>query len=425
MIESLYNVIKVNKENVLVYNTLTNAFVKIEISIWKSLWSNEAKEYRKILYKQGILVDSNPAEIISYKYKYYGTAFKNSSLHLAIAPTMKCNFACFYCFEEGNKNLPLMDENVENALITFIEKNKRKNISINWFGGEPLLGFDRIVSICKRLKEKEIKFKSSLITNGSLLTVEKIQQLDFLNLSFIQITLDGLAEIHDKRRYFKNGKPSFDIILFNIENFLKMTSIPLTIQVTTDHSNESAYEDVVNFFEHKFSNYLKENQVKIGCNYVLNRTNFEKSSSCYTHQDIIKENIKSLQRGEKNGKTPYLPGLSMPCMYRSISSFAIDSQGNIYRCLEHLGNPSCRIGNLPEGKISLSKMAETTFENDPFEDEECIHCNVFPVCGGGCPLDRSGERKGKSRNCCSVYKDRLSDLLPYLYENQYKKLKQS
>jgi uncharacterized protein len=334
---------------------------------------------------------------------------------------MKCNFACFYCFEEGNKNFSLMDESIENALVTIIEKNKKKSLSINWFGGEPLLGFDKMISICKKLIDKEIKFTSSIVTNGSLLTMEKIEQLDLLNLSFIQITLDGLAEVHDKRRCFKNGKPSFDKILYNIENLLGKTSIPLVIQVTVDHSNESAYEDILSFFQQKYPNYLKEKRIKIGCNYVLDRTNFEEKAQCYTHQDILKEKIESLQRGDRNAKTPYLPGLSMPCMYRSISSMTIDSQGNIYRCLEHLGNPSCKIGDLHVGKISLSKIVEMTFGEDPFEDKECTHCNVFPVCGGGCPLDRINKKEEKTYNHCSFYKENLADLLPYLYENQYNK----
>ncbi len=421
MKESLYNVVKTNGTEVWVYNTLTSAFVKMEASIWNYLWSEDAEEYRKMLYKQGILIDDHSEELIKYKYKYYGTAFKDSFLGISIAPTMNCNFSCFYCFEEGNKEFPLMTKSVEDAFITFLEKNKKKSIFLNWFGGEPLLGFKRILSICKTLDEKEIKFKSSLVTNGSLLTVEKIDQLDPLHLTFIQITLDGLAESHDQRRYLRNGDPSFDIIISNIELLLKKTSIPLMIQVTTDHSNESAYNDIVNYFQNRFPDYLKNKRVQISCNYVLNRTGFEKESLCYSHQDILKENIENLQKGENNAKTPHLPGLSMPCMYRNISSFAIDSKGNIYRCLEHLGNPVYRVGSLVEGKISLSKMAEMTFENDPFEDNECVRCNVFPICGGGCPLDRMKKKKGDLDNCCSLYKEGLADLLPYLYENQYKK----
>jgi radical SAM protein with 4Fe4S-binding SPASM domain len=146
----------------------------------------------------------------------------------------------------------------------------------------------------------------------------------------------------------------------------------------------------------------------------------EGKSLCYTHQDILEENIKSLQTGENNAKTPHLPGLSMPCMYRTVSSMAIDSTGNIYRCLEHLGDPHNKIGNLLEGKISFSKLVETTLGDDPFEDNDCTHCHVFPVCGGGCPLDRLNKKEGKLNSCCSLHKEGLADLLPYLYERQYK-----
>jgi len=314
-----------------------------------------------------------------------------------------------------------MSESVENALVAFLEKNDKKGLFINWFGGEPLLGFDRILSICEKLNDKEIKFKSSIVTNGSLLTAEKIKQLDALHLTYIQITLDGLAKDHDKRRYFKNGKPSFDIIISNISKVLSKTSIPVTIQVTVDHSNKTAFDDLLLFFQNTFPDCLKKKRLQIGCNHVRNRTDFEKKSLCYTHKDILVEKIKNLQQGNRDARTPFLPGLSMPCMYRCISNLAIDPKGNIYRCLEHLGNPSCKIGNLLEGKISLTRMAEMTFGDDPFEDKECIQCNVFPICGGGCPLDRIKKRKGEACNCCSWYKVGLADLLPYIYENQYNK----
>ena len=75
MKESLYNVVKTNGTEVWVYNTLTSAFVKMEASIWNYLWSEDAEEYRKMLYKQGILIDDHSEELIKYKYKYYGTAF--------------------------------------------------------------------------------------------------------------------------------------------------------------------------------------------------------------------------------------------------------------------------------------------------------------------------------------------------------------
>ena len=129
--------------------------------------------------------------------------FNNQSLNIFVAPTMKCNFKCFYCFEEGNKNDGLISNEIANNLVHFIANQKNKKIVIHWFGGEPLLGFKQILNISRQLNERDIEYSSTIITNGSLLTPKNIKYLKELNLQYIQISLDGIAENHDKRRIFK------------------------------------------------------------------------------------------------------------------------------------------------------------------------------------------------------------------------------
>lgn len=179
---SKFNVLKSDDINTYIFNTLTGSFVRLSNENYNSLWSSEGKEIREGLLSEGILTE-NPNEVFAYKYRYYKQMFNPQKVHLCIAPTMKCNFNCFYCFEEGNKNLSLMNEAVENAIIRYIEKNKENDISISWFGGEPLLGFERIVSMSETLNRKNIQYTSSIITNGSLLTKKKIKQLELLNLT--------------------------------------------------------------------------------------------------------------------------------------------------------------------------------------------------------------------------------------------------
>ena len=130
---------------------------------------------------------------------------------------------------------------------------------------------------------------------------------------------------------------------------------------------------------------------------------------------FLKNKIRLSQTKRKN-LSSILPGIVPSCMYRNPTSFAIDPSGDMFKCLEHLGNSEYKVGNIKEKSVSLSKMAQATFGLDPFEDEECLACNVFPICGGGCPLDRQKKKMGKSINYCSIYKTRLADMLPALYE---------
>lgn len=418
MVKSLFNVIKTIDGDSWIYNTLTSSFIKIASETWGSLSDSSDKELLQVLHREGILVDDNETEILKYKYFCYSKIFNNTKLSLAIAPTMKCNFDCPYCFEGDHKTFSKMSEEIENALVLFIEKQyeQKKNIHLTWFGGEPLLAFDTILSICTKLDNKEVVYSSDIITNGSLLKEEIVEKLHYLHITRIQITLDGTADTHNQRRHYKNGNPSFDDIINNIDILLNKTDIKLIIQVGVDNSNPYAYQELYNFMHDKYPSYLNNKRMQIGCNNIRNRTNFDGCQSCFTDKQIFDKNIENLKENKYDVLIPRLPGLNLPCMFRTTNSFAIDSQGNIYKCLEYLGIPELKIGNVCEGQISFSKMANTVFGNSPFNDTECCSCNVFPICGGGCPIDRNRNKGKSTKTYCTYYKKYLSEMLPYLYE---------
>lgn len=309
---SKFNVVKANGAYTFIYNTLTTSFVKISTKQWQIIVEEvqkngnviEENEVCKILHDTGILIDDDYNELNVYKYKYYSSMFQNSSLILSIAPTMRCNFNCFYCFEDGKKNMGLMTDDIEDKLIRFISLHKQQNISITWFGGEPLLGFERIYSICNRLKQMNINFASDMITNGCLLNESIIRRLNVLNLQYIQISLDGVASTHDKRRTFKNGSPSFNLIIENIKKLVSLTDIPLSIKVTMDRTNLSSLCDIKDYFKNNFSEYLKKGQIAISHNYVRDRTDFDKFGNCFTHADLLKLDKAALQNKENTVVSP-------------------------------------------------------------------------------------------------------------------------
>ncbi len=386
--------------------------------------TNECKslsKYITTLKSGGFIIDKTSDELLPIIHRFYSKMFDGRALNLSIAPTMKCNFNCFYCFEEGNKNYGIMTDSVANKIVDFIAAQRDKYIVLHWFGGEPLLGFNQIKNISNQLNKLGIKYTSTIITNGSLLSKKVILELDDIHLQYIQISLDGIAKDHDRRRTFKNGNPSFDLIISNLRNLMDMTAIRVCIHVTVDHTNEAAYKDVTEYMKANFSEYVKSKRITIGHNYVQNRTGFDTSGSCFSSDQILIDEIANLRHKTGTAKAPKLPGLASPCMFRCSGSYAIDSKGFIYQCLEHLGNPQFNIGNIVEGKISKSKLIETSCANLPFEDDECHKCAYLPICIGGCPADRIKVKSGLANTCCSVHKDKLQKLLPHLYEVNYKK----
>lgn len=415
---SKYNVICSDEKKVLIFNTLTSAMIKMSPEEWQLVETSKLDKVNSQiltqLSKMGILVENTDAQLLHFKYRFYRTAFGVKEPFLYIAPTMRCNFECFYCFEQGNKNQGLMSEATAQKIVQFLTSNNKKSVKIVWFGGEPMLGFKIILYLCQLLSKEGISFTSSMITNGSLFTEENIRLLSQLNLTFIQFSMDGIYETHDKRRCFIDGKPSFSIVIENLERILTQTKIPVIIQVTMDRQNSSAYDELKNFCFKRFPQFMDNGRLQIGFNNVQNRTGFDSTGSCFSQEELVSEEIHRIQT--QNRSSVRIPSLSYPCMYRASWYYAIDPKGNLYKCIEQLGNPSERVGSLNEDFLSLQRMGACAFQEEAFSDPECRECSIFPICGGGCPLDRIKRAKGETREVCSKYKEGLIKILPALYE---------
>ena len=110
---------------------------------------------------------------------------------MTIAPTRECNFACPYCYEP-DRDVVYMSDKTEKNIISFMKRfPKVDRIIITWYGGEPLLAFDRILSMNTKIADLKIPYESIIITNGYLLNQEVIDRLEELKTGRIQITLDG------------------------------------------------------------------------------------------------------------------------------------------------------------------------------------------------------------------------------------------
>lgn len=420
MVKSQYNITKAIEKDTWVYNTLTSSFIKLPVEEWEKLPDGATDDECRQLAELGILVKSHEAELLKYKYFCYSKMFDRAVLFLTIAPTMRCNFNCKYCFEGSNKNLPSMSDEVVAGLVRYIGRNKKKEIALNWFGGEPLMAFPTILTICRQLDDAEVRFRSSMVTNGSLLTQKVVDRMDALHLNMLQISLDGVGEEHDRRRGYRNGRPSFDGIISNLTYFLHHHEAKVTIQVDIDSRNPDAYHHVYAFMMQRFPDYMQQGRLKIGCNHVQNRTGFTGNEACFSDSQLHANDVSNLEEGRYAELMPGLPGLSLPCMYRSACMFAIDLAGNLYRCLEHLGCPEQRVGSVVDGKVSLGRLAETAFSTDPFSDPECVSCAAFPICGGGCPIDRIKTAGKPPKPYCSYHRQYLADMLPLFYERQKK-----
>lgn len=169
-----------SKDKHFLYNSLSNSLAELgqeDYELLNKMKDNHLsltdKELEKQLRKLKVIVDNDKDEINKIKYLNLLNRNENRKLILTINPTLACNFNCPYCFENEHSNI-YMHDLVEEKIILFIKKHiGLKALDVTWFGGEPLLAFDRIVSMTKKMQNLGLNYKAGMITNGYLIIALK------------------------------------------------------------------------------------------------------------------------------------------------------------------------------------------------------------------------------------------------------------
>jgi uncharacterized protein len=217
--KSLFN-IKVDELDdgrVLLFNSITTNFGIVKKDVWvfyqdhqkfdpEGINNQNLSTQIQTMKDYGFLVNDDMDEKKRLKVSERLTRYNSQDLSLTIAPTLNCNMACPYCYEQKGNN-GAMSSDVISGIVSFVENymssHKVRRLNIVWYGGEPLLELNTITKLAKYLhslcSENGVKYYSGIITNGSLLTYEVAEILkNDCNVSYVQVTIDGLKEIHLK-----------------------------------------------------------------------------------------------------------------------------------------------------------------------------------------------------------------------------------
>ena len=156
----------------------------------------------------------------------------NSVQHIVFEVTESCNLQCVYCaygdyyINRGERRAKNMNFTLaRNLLLHFVpvwkseaERSKDKQISIGFYGGEPLLNYElisQIIDFCESLGFRNDFFRFSMTTNGIL--IKKYQEFLINKKIHITVSLDGNKE-NNSYRILKNGENSFDEIIDNVNS---------------------------------------------------------------------------------------------------------------------------------------------------------------------------------------------------------------
>lgn len=182
---------------------------------------------------------ATPDPITSDAMKYavdrarLANAMDPHKLRLILLPTERCNFRCVYCYEDFA--IGRMSPRTIGAVKALLRNRVAdlNELSVGWFGGEPLLASDICLDISQYAHElagsHQVKLTGSLTTNAWHLDVPMLRRLVAVGQTNYQITLDGDRDAHDTTRLLANGKGTFARIW---DNLCAMSSTDMVFAVS-------------------------------------------------------------------------------------------------------------------------------------------------------------------------------------------------
>ena len=379
-----------------IYNTFSKAIVLLTDEEFRQ-WEDGSfdRETEEQLKENGILVDAGMDEVAFLKYFHYKTKFANDTLFLTIAPTLDCNFACPYCYENRRKGK--MPPEVQDAICRFIRETLEKGVEtvdISWYGGEPLLYFDVVENLSERIsglcREYGRTLKMHMVTNGFLLTKERVERLDELGVTRIQITLDGLAEHHDRTRPLRDGRGTFDRIFRNLRLF-DDSPISVVVRMNVDNTNWADYLELK-----KLIAGLDNPNIGVYASPVedINRDTINNVSSFMTTAEFEDFSTHVCgEGGDTSNEFAVMDNRYCFCTAETENCYVVDDRGDFYKCWDEVGRPEKRCFNILDPEtVNYSHIADFVAAG-PFSDPKCADCVFLPLCFGGCKFQKANLNK--------------------------------
>ena len=374
------------------------------------------------LKKQGLLFAPDTFEPMAgaLKEKTSGVV---KALCLHVAHT--CNLNCSYCFASQGKyhgDRAVMSYEVGKRALDFLIENSgsRRNLEVDFFGGEPLMNFDvvkKLVEYARSIeKEHNKNFRFTLTTNGLLIDDDVI---DFANreMSNVVLSLDGRKEIHDKFRVDYAGNGSWERI---VPKFQKLVSERggknYYMRGTFTHANPDFVKDIRAMLDLGFTELSMEPVVCApGDPSELTAEDIETVKKQY--EELAELMLQRKREGRPFTFYHYMIDLkSGPCIYKRITGcgsgteyMAVTPWGDLYPCHQFVGDEKFRLGSVFEGVTNTETQREFA-DCNVYAREECRNCWARLYCSGGCAANAyhaTGSVRGVYKPGCELFKKRM------------------
>ncbi len=351
------------------------------------------------------------------------TAGVIKALCLHVAHT--CNLNCSYCFASQGKysgDRALMSLEVGMRALDFLIENSgtRRNLEVDFFGGEPLMNFDVVKKLVEyaRNREKEAgkNFRFTLTTNGVLIDDDVI---DFANreCSNVVLSLDGRKEVHDRYRVDYAGNGSWEKIVPKFQRLVEARNGKnYYMRGTFTHANPDFLNDIKVMLDLGF-NELSMEPVVCAPDDPSALTEEDKAVVMAQYEELASLMLEKIECGKPFTFYHYMIDLKGgPCIYKRVSGcgsgteyMAVTPWGDLYPCHQFVGDEKFKLGNVFTG-VDNQKIQDEFMACNVYSREECRDCWAKLYCSGGCAANAyhsTGSVTGIYKYGCDLFKKRM------------------
>jgi uncharacterized protein len=276
----------------------------------------------------------------------------------------------------------------------FVEKNisKYSGLSVQWFGGEPLIAMDVIerlslsfIGICQKVKKP---YSATMTTNGYLLSNEVLQRLLDLKVYSYQITIDGVEATHNSQRSLINGQPTFEKItnnLIEIRNKNKHRLLHIMIRINLTKNICKMFDQFASTLysimgdDKRFSLSIQQ-VADWGGDRVKDVKDDMISSDDYGYVlDILR--VLPYKFNYSSHYNRLNSGVCV-CYANKINNIVVGSDGLIYKCTGNFEDDNNKIGRLINGGVmDIAPLKEAQWvSNIRRERSKCENCFFSGNC---------------------------------------------
>ena len=337
-----------------------------------------------------------------------------------------CNLRCGYCFaSQGDYHgaRGIMPPETGKKAIDFIAaaSKGRKNIEIDFFGGEPTMAMRTVketVAYARSIEKDSGKnFRFTITTNGLLLNDDII---DFINaeMSNVVLSLDGRRIVNDNMRKCVDGSGSYDIIVPKFKKLLEKRGSDKSYYLRGTFTRENL--DFASDFEHIYGLGFDEISIEPVTAtpdkpYALRDEDLPRVAEEY--EKLTNIILKLRSEGKKVNFFHFMVDLDGgPCAVKRLKGcgagneyVAVAPDGSVYPCHQFVGMDEYRIGSLDEGVVR-DDIRRVFAQSSIMSKPACKDCFAKYNCSGGCAAGNifyGGGIDSPNTQACFMQKKRL------------------